>query len=84
MNRACTGYSLLCGSIIFIIRTHNAPKIQINNTIFIPLTFLVGVWGLNYKWMPELDWRYGYLFAWILMGVIGIVVYLYFRKKKWY
>mgnify|MGYP002536589046 CR=1 FL=1 len=59
-------------------------RLTIVSTIFIPLTFLVGVWGMNYKWMPELDWRYGYLFAWILMGVIGIVVYLYFRKKKWY
>ena len=59
-------------------------RLTIVSTIFIPLTFLVGVWGMNYKWMPELDWRYGYLFAWVLMFIIGIVVYLYFRKKKWY
>ena len=59
-------------------------RLTIVSTIFIPLTFLVGVWGMNYKWMPELDWRYGYLFAWIIMAVIGIIVYLYFRKKKWY
>ena len=59
-------------------------RLTIVSTIFIPLTLLVGVWGMNYKWMPELDWRYGYLFAWIIMAVIGIIVYLYFRKKKWY
>ena len=59
-------------------------RLTIVSTIFIPLTFLVGVWGMNYKWMPELDWRYGYLFAWIIMAIIGIIVYLYFRKKKWY
>lgn len=59
-------------------------RLTVVSTIFIPLTFLVGVWGMNYKWMPELDWRYGYLFAWVLMFIIGIVVYLYFRKKKWY
>ena len=59
-------------------------RLTIVSTIFIPLTFLVGVWGMNYKWMPELDWRYGYLFAWIIMAVIGIIVYLYFSKKKWY
>ena len=41
-------------------------------------------WGMNYKWMPELEWQYGYLFAWIIMAIIGIIVYLYFRKKKWY
>lgn len=59
-------------------------RLTVVSTIFIPLTFLVGVWGMNFKQMPELDWRYGYLFAWILMTFIGIIVYLYFRKKKWY
>ena len=59
-------------------------RLTIVSTIFIPLTFLVGVWGMNYKWMPELEWQYGSLFAWIVMAIIGIIVYLYFRKKKWY
>ena len=52
-------------------------------TIFIPLTFLVGVWGMNFKFMPELDWRYGYLFAWILMVIIGAGVWWYMRRKDW-
>ncbi|GHT75229.1 magnesium transport protein CorA [Bacteroidia bacterium] len=52
-------------------------------TIFIPLTFLVGVWGMNFKFMPELDWRYGYLFAWILMLGIGVFVGWYLKKKNW-
>lgn len=34
--------------------------------------------------MPELDWRYGYLFTWFVMGIIGIIVYLFFKKKNWY
>ena len=59
-------------------------RLTIVSTIFIPLTFLAGIWGMNYKWMPELDWRYGYLFAWILMLSIGAIIYLYFKKKKWY
>lgn len=59
-------------------------RLTVVSAIFIPLTFLVGVWGMNYKWMPELDWQYGYLFAWIVMAIIGIIVYLYFKKKKWY
>ncbi|MEG1565020.1 MAG: magnesium/cobalt transporter CorA [Bacteroides sp.] len=58
-------------------------RLTIVSTIFIPLTFLVGVWGMNFKSMPELDWRYGYLFAWALMTVVGITVYWYFRKKKY-
>lgn len=59
-------------------------RLTVVSTIFIPLTFLVGVWGMNFKFIPELDWRYGYLFAWIVMVVIGIVVYLFFKKKNWY
>jgi magnesium transporter len=52
-------------------------------TIFIPLTFLVGVWGMNFKFMPELDWRYGYLFAWVLMVGIGGFVWWYLKRKEW-
>ena len=59
-------------------------RLTVVSTIFIPLTFLVGVWGMNFKLMPELDWQYGYFFAWSLMVVIGIIVYAYFRMKKWY
>lgn len=59
-------------------------RLTVVSTIFIPLTFLVGVWGMNFKIMPELDWRYGYLFAWLMMAVIGIIVYRFFRKKRWY
>lgn len=67
------------------LRLNNIMKrLTIVSTIFIPLTFLAGVWGMNYKWMPELNWRYGYLFAWFVMGFIGIVVYLFFKKKNWY
>lgn len=58
-------------------------RLTIVSTIFIPLTFLVGVWGMNFKWMPELDWRYGYLSAWVIMIVIGLCVYIYLKKKKW-
>lgn len=52
-------------------------------TIFIPLTFLVGVWGMNFESMPELSWEYGYLIAWLLMMMIGIGVWWYMKKKDW-
>lgn len=52
-------------------------------TTFIPLTFLAGIYGMNFKHMPELEWHYGYLFAWGLMVAIGGSMLLYFRRKKW-
>ena len=58
-------------------------RLTIVSTLFIPLTFLVGVWGMNFKFMPELDWRYGYLFAWGIMVVTAVIITLYFRGKKW-
>lgn len=53
-------------------------------TIFIPLTFLAGIWGMNFEYMPETGHRYGYLFAWIIMIVIGISIWFYFKKKDWF
>ena len=52
-------------------------------TIFMPLTFLAGVYGMNFKHMPELEWKYGYLLAWIIMAGIGIAMGFYFKRKKW-
>lgn len=51
-------------------------------TIFIPLTFLVGVWGMNFKYMPELGWKYGYPIAWGVMVAIGFGLYFWFRRRK--
>ncbi|WP_321479416.1 magnesium/cobalt transporter CorA [uncultured Bacteroides sp.] len=58
-------------------------RLTVVSTIFIPLTFLVGVWGMNFKFMPELNWQYGYLMAWITMLIIGGCVYWFLKKKKW-
>ncbi len=54
------------------------------STIFIPLTFLVGVYGMNFDHMPELRWRYGYAATWIVMLVVAYGMVVYFRKKKWF
>ncbi len=52
-------------------------------TIFIPLTFIVGVYGMNFHYMPELAWRWGYPVAWLLMlGIAGGLV-LFFKRKGW-
>lgn len=59
-------------------------QLTVVSTIFIPLTFLAGIWGMNFQWMPELGWRYGYVFAWTLMLILVAVIYFYFKRKKWY
>jgi magnesium transporter len=52
-------------------------------TIFMPLTFLAGIYGMNFKFMPELEWRWGYPLIWGVMVVTGISMLIYFKKKKW-
>lgn len=52
-------------------------------TIFIPLTFISGIYGMNFEYMPELRWRWGYFTILAVMGAILIGMLLYFRKKKW-
>ncbi len=52
-------------------------------TIFIPLTFIVGLYGMNFKYMPELDSRWGYPGVWAVMIVVVIIMLAYFRRRKW-
>lgn len=52
-------------------------------SIFIPLTFIVGVYGMNFHYMPELDWKYGYPFVWGINIFIAVTMVVIFRIKKW-
>jgi len=52
-------------------------------TIFIPLTLIAGIYGMNFKYMPELEQPWGYPVAFLIMFSIGIIMVIYFRKKKW-
>ncbi|MCX2744127.1 magnesium/cobalt transporter CorA [Mangrovivirga sp. M17] len=52
-------------------------------TIFIPLTFVAGIYGMNFDYMPELNLRYGYFGILGVMFIISIIMVIYFRKKKW-
>src|SRR4030066_906942 len=52
-------------------------------TIFMPLTFLAGIYGMNFKYMPELEGRWGYPLIWFIMLGTGIFMLVYFKKKKW-
>ncbi len=57
--------------------------LTIIGTIFIPLTFIAGVYGLNFEFMPELKWRWGYYGLWGVRAGIGIFMLLYFKRRKW-
>jgi len=51
--------------------------------IFIPLTFIAGVYGMNFAFMPELAWRWGYPVVLTVMVLVAVVLLFYFRRKKW-
>jgi magnesium transporter len=53
------------------------------STIFIPMTFIASIYGMNFELMPELKWAHGYWFALGLMAAIGLSFYIYFKKKRW-
>ncbi|AKB33113.1 Magnesium and cobalt transport protein CorA [Methanosarcina siciliae C2J] len=52
-------------------------------TIFIPLTFIAGVYGMNFEYMPELRWHWGYPVVMLSMMLLGISMFFYFKKKRW-
>jgi magnesium transporter len=52
-------------------------------TLFIPLTFIAGIYGMNFKYMPELEWHDGYFVVWAVMIAVAVLMLFYFRKKKW-
>lgn len=53
------------------------------SAFFMPLTFIVGVYGMNFRFMPELEWRYGYIFAWGAILATVAAIFFWFRKKGW-
>ncbi|NNJ96831.1 MAG: magnesium/cobalt transporter CorA [Gammaproteobacteria bacterium] len=52
-------------------------------SIFIPLTFIAGIYGMNFEYMPELSWRWAYPALWLLFVLIPIALIIYFKRKKW-
>lgn len=53
-------------------------------TIFIPLTFVAGIYGMNFEAMPELHWKYGYVSVWVIIIITALIMLNYFKKKKWF
>lgn len=65
-------------------RTNEVMKfLTVIGTIFMPLTFLVGVYGMNFRNFPELEWKNGYFILWGLMVAMALLMVAYFRKKRW-
>jgi magnesium transporter len=65
-------------------RTNDVMKIlTIFSVFFLPITFIVGLYGMNFKFMPELDQRWGYPAVLLIMVVVTVITYLWFKRKKW-
>jgi len=57
--------------------------LTIFSAIFIPLTFIAGIYGMNFKHMPELDWKWGYTSVWIMFITLATSLYFFFKRKGW-
>lgn len=70
-----------------VVSTHRGNEIMktltVLTTLFTPVTALGAVWGMNFKHMPELSWKYGYLFSGTLIGLSTLLLYGFLRKKGW-
>jgi len=68
------------GSLVFV---GNQKVLTIFAAIFIPLTFIAGIYGTNFEYLPELKFKYSYFFFWGVMLAVAGVLIIFFKKKKW-
>ena len=59
-------------------------RLTVVATIFIPLSFIVGLYGMNFKNIPELQWDHGYIYVWAVMLSVAIFILAYIKKRKWF
>ena len=84
-------YKELTNNIIDIVNNRVGDKtnqittiLTIWSTIFLPITFLTGVFGMNFKYMDALEWEFAFPLFWIISIAIVIIMIIFFRKKKWF
>jgi magnesium transporter len=66
-------------------RLNEVMKIlTIISTIFIPITFIASIYGMNFRFMPEISWKWSYLVVWAIILFIIIYMVIYFKRKKWF
>ncbi len=63
--------------------SHVMKVFTIMATLFIPVTFVTGVYDMNFENMPELKWPFGYAAVWVVIVAIAISLLIYFKRKKW-
>jgi len=65
-------------------KTNDTMRVMaIFSAFFMPITFIVGLYGMNFKFMPELEWEHGYSFSLFLMLCSSAAIFIWFKKKKW-
>jgi magnesium transporter len=65
-------------------RTNETMRIMaIFSAFFMPITFIVGLYGMNFKNMPELEWQFGYPLSLLLMLASTVAIFIWFKKNKW-
>ncbi len=83
-NREMLGVALQVHFTVTANKTNDAMKaLTIISAILLPMTFIAGIYGMNFKHMPELEWRYGYFFALSIMASVAVTFYVYFKRKRW-
>ena len=66
-------------------QTNNVMKVlTIITSIFAPLTFIAGIYGMNFEHMPELAWKYGYFLTLVVMGITGVSMWILFKRRGWF
>ena len=75
-------------NLLFSIQSHKMNQVMktltVVSTIFIPLTFIAGIYGMNFENMPELTWQYGYYGVWGIILIIFVGMLLFFKSKNWF
>lgn len=75
-------------NLFFSVQGHRMNQVMkiltVVSTIFIPLSFLAGVYGMNFEYMPELTWKWGYFVFWAIILTVLIFMIIYFKRKKWF